>query len=223
MYIEVITTNILDSKEAEKLNIDRIELVENLEVGGLTPNMDIISSVCNSIDIPVNVMLRSQANSFIYSDEDMSLMLKDLEKIKKTKANGIVFGCLDKNGDIDEEKLKIIIDKKEHLDLTFHRAIDETQDYFKALKILTKYDIKTILTSGHHKSALDGKDNLIKAKNILLGSNIQLLAGAGLKESNIFEFIKNTKISDLHLGSGARLNNVFENDFNKDFLKKLKS
>ncbi len=220
MFIEVITDNLSDSISTKNLNINRIELVKDLHLGGLTPDIELTSQVCDNVTIPVNIMLRCHAESFTYSENDMQIMLRDLERIKKTKANGIVFGCLDASGNIDTHNLEKILANKEHLKLTFHRAIDEAKDYQKALSVLLSYDIDTILTSGTKTTAIDGLDNINKAQQIV-SNKIKILAGAGLKEDNIYSFIDNCKTQYIHLGTGARINNDFSKGFNKKFLDKL--
>lgn len=40
-------------------------------------------------------MIRHHAKSFVYSDEDINIMIKDIEKVKEIGANGVVFGMLD--------------------------------------------------------------------------------------------------------------------------------
>ena len=220
MFIEVITSNLKDSIEASNLNVDQIELITDLSNGGLTPDIALIQNVCSSVSTPVNIMLRCHANSFTYSEYDINLMLDDLEKIKKTKANGIVFGCLDKKSNIDEILLSKIIKNKGHLKLTFHRAIDQTRDYKESIKTLLKYDIDTILTSGHKNTAINGVNNIIIAQNIV-NRKIDILAGSGINNNNVYDFIDKSKSTHIHLGTGARFDNKFENNFNKEFISNL--
>jgi len=57
-FLEVIVTSIEDAVEAEAGGADRLELVRALEVGGLTPELDLIRTVLQTVKIPVRVMLR---------------------------------------------------------------------------------------------------------------------------------------------------------------------
>ncbi|MDO7205324.1 copper homeostasis protein CutC [Paraclostridium bifermentans] len=54
-------------------------------------------------------MIRHHAKSFMYSESDISIMIKDIEKVKELGANGIVIGMLDKENNIEENQLKTII------------------------------------------------------------------------------------------------------------------
>lgn len=126
MKLEIIATSLNDAKKIALGGADRIELVKNIHEGGLTPDIALIKEVCSNVEIPVYVMLRPHSSSFVYNKKDQKLIFKDLKKIKKTKAQGIVFGALTKDGFIDEKLLKKVIKRKGSLGLTFHRAIDNS-------------------------------------------------------------------------------------------------
>ncbi len=101
--LEIIGMSVEDAKIIEDCGADRIELVSALTEGGLTPSFGLIESVVNSVKIPVNIMIRHHAKSFVYSKEDISIMQKDIGVVKEIGANGVVFGVLDKNNNIDEK------------------------------------------------------------------------------------------------------------------------
>lgn len=156
--LEIIGMTVEDAKIIEYCGADRIELVSALTEGGVTPSFGLIEAVVNSVDIPVNVMIRHHANSFVYSNEDISIMLKDIEIVKNIGANGIVLGLLDNYNNIDEPNLKFLLKECGNLDVTFHKAIDET-NCIKSIDILNNYSqITNILTSGGKGNILDNID-----------------------------------------------------------------
>ena len=124
--LEIIAMTLEDAKTIEECGADRIELVSDLTEGGLTPNYAIIESVVKSVKIPVNVMVRHHAKSFNYSNEEVDLMIRDIEIIKSLGANGIVLGLLDGQNQIEEQQLKQLLNVCNGLEVTFHKAIDET-------------------------------------------------------------------------------------------------
>ncbi len=215
--IEVITLNKKDSLAAQKLGANRLELVRNLEKGGLTPDISIIKKVTKAVSIPTFVMLRNRYDTFVYSENDLDLILKQLNEIKQTKATGIVFGSLLANGKINTDHLKKIIANKGHLELTFHRAIDQTENYFEAIKLLNEYNVDYILTSGHFASAIEGKTNIEHAIEL---SKHHILAGAGISPLNVSAFA-NLNCS-VHIGTSIRKQKDISKPFSQEAWKNLR-
>lgn len=217
--LEIIGMCVEDAKAIEFCGGNRIELVSALTEGGLTPGYATIEKVVNSVKIPVNVMVRNHAKSFTYSDYDIEVMKKDIEIIKSLGANGIVLGMLDKFNNIDEENLKELLDIAEGLDVTFHKAIDET-NVKESINVLNKYDkITNILTSGGLGNIADNTDNI---KYMLNNSNnINILLGGGLTFDNI-ESIRNiTNATDFHFGTAVRVDKSPFGDIDENKLTSL--
>lgn len=217
--LEIIGMTVEDAKIIEGCGADRIELVSALTEGGLTPSFGLIESVVNSVKIPVNVMIRPHAKSFVYSKEDINIMLKDINTVKAIGANGVVFGMLDKNNNIDEKNLNFLLQYCDNLDVTFHRAIDESNT-IECVNILKYYDkITNILTSGGKGSIID---NTKVIKDMMLNSdNIKILLGGGLNFNNIVEIKEVTKANNFHFGTAVRIDkNPFE-DIDRQKLKQL--
>jgi copper homeostasis protein len=191
--LEVICETVQDAIHAAESGADRIELVSALCDGGLTPSIALVEHVCNYVLIPVRVMIRPHARSFIYDMYDQEVILKDLLKIKATKAEGIVFGALKEDKTIDYDLLNQVIKHKGHLKLTFHRAIDETKDYLSEIKTLLEYPIDSVLTSGSKPNAIEAIDLLNQIKHEFDDKGIELLAGKGIQPDNIEEFITSNK------------------------------
>lgn len=63
--LEVIVCSVADALAAEAGGADRLELVRDLEVGGLTPPLELIQDVLRAVRIPVRVMLREQEDFFV--------------------------------------------------------------------------------------------------------------------------------------------------------------
>ncbi|MCC3870121.1 copper homeostasis protein CutC [Terrisporobacter mayombei] len=217
--LEIIGMTVEDAKSIEKCGADRIELVSALTEGGLTPSYGLIESVVNSVDIPVNVMIRHHANGFVYSEEDLKIMKKDIQIVKDSGANGVVLGVLDEKNNINEKHLIELLNECDGLDVTFHRAIDDT-DLNESMKILKKYEkITNILTSGGKKTITENineiKDTINEEKRI------NILLGGGLNFDNIDKIKKFTKATDFHFGTAVRVDNNPFKGINEDKLKKL--
>ncbi len=221
MLIEIIVTNVLEAITAQNFGANRIELIQSFEYGGLSPSLELAKEVCDAVSIPTNIMIRPQGQNFIYNQKDQIQILSELDYIRdNTSANGIVFGALDNNNNIDCKLLEKVIDNKNHLQLTFHRAIDESKDIINSYKELLNYsDINLVLTSGGKETAVLGaktiKQMLILNQNKI---NCKILAGSGITPENAYSLIKQTGVKQIHVGKGVRINNILnKNKFEKLF------
>lgn len=213
MLIEIIVTNCAEALTAAKHGADRLELINAFENGGLSPQLNLTLKVCAAVNIPVNVMLRPHAKSFVYTAHDITQILQQLEYIKtKTKAHGIVFGALNNNGTIDCQLLKLIIKHKGHLSLTFHRAIDASRNPIEAYAQLLNFpEVDLVLTSGGAETALAGVEIIRKMQQLQQANlNAEILIGSGITPDNISTIIQHLTINQIHLGSGVRTNNQLD-------------
>lgn len=55
------------------------------------------------VKIPVYVMIRPRGGDFLYSDQEVEVMKKDIELIKSHGADGLVLGALTEDGRVDAE------------------------------------------------------------------------------------------------------------------------
>jgi copper homeostasis protein len=85
----------------------------------------------------------------------MNVMVEDAKLLVESGADGLVFGCLDKEATVDVEACKAILKPFEgdlKVNFTFHRAFDVAQDPFKAAQVISELGFSRILTSGQVKS-----------------------------------------------------------------------
>lgn len=216
--LEIIGMSVEDAKAIEYCGANRIELVSALTEGGLTPSFSMIEKVVNSVDIPVNVMIRNHAKSFKYSDYDLEIMKKDIEIVKSLGANGVVLGLLDDNKNIDQKGLDIMLKDISNLDVTFHKAIDET-NLLESVSILNKYNnITNILTAGGVKNILENTDDI---KSMIKISNANILLGGGLNFDNIKKIKDLTHAKNFHFGTAVRVDKSPFGEIDTNKLTKL--
>ena len=217
--LEIIGMSVEDAIAIEKCGADRIELVSALTEGGLTPSFGLIESVVDKVKIPVNVMIRHHAKSFVYSDEDINIMIKDIEKVKEIGANGVVFGMLDEKNNIREEQLITLLEAAKGLDVTYHRAIDET-NVIDSIKILSKYEYITNVLTSAGKGNIENNIEKIKEMKKNAGS-INILLGGGLNFENIDRIKNLTNNKDFHFGTAIRVDKNPFGEIDEAKLRKL--
>jgi copper homeostasis protein len=209
MILEVIATSVDDALLAQEHGADRIELISGIMEGGITPSFGLIEQVVRSVNIPVQVMLRPHANSFCYTENDLAVMSRDIQMIRDTGAAGIVLGALTpgKQPEIDIPAMRLLLSEARELAVTFHRAFDELKDQQAGLKLLAGFpNIKRVLTSGGKPSVLEAKQELSELVKQSESMRIQILAGSGLTVETLDAFIQQTRVQEVHLGTGVRRN-----------------
>jgi copper homeostasis protein len=157
---EIPVDHITEALEARRLGAGRIELCDNLQVGGTTPSYGTIRTALRLLDIPVMVMIRPRGGDFCYSDAEFEVMRQDVDLCRQLGAAGVVFGLLDPMGRVDAVRTRTLVELAGPLQITFHKAIDETADLPEALETIAGLGIQRVLTSGGEPTALDGASML---------------------------------------------------------------
>ena len=154
--------------EAQSNGANRIELCENLAVGGTTPSYGTVKICLEKLNIPIFPMIRARGGSFVYSKDEIEIMKEDIKIFKELGVKGVVLGCLTSDNKIDLELTKKLVNLAYPMEATFHKAIDEIQNPLDYIDDLVNIGIKRILTSGGKATALEGKDlinEMIKKSN----------------------------------------------------------
>ena len=160
---EVCVDNITDAINAVKFGADRIEFCSKLDEDGLTPKTEDLISIKKIVSCPIRVMVRPHSKSFIYSEQDLDEMKKTINLCKEHSFDGVVFGCLDKNMELDIKKIKYLTDLSKPLNVIIHKAIDLTSSPLNSLKQLLEIkQVNGVLSSGGADTAEHGLDNLKK-------------------------------------------------------------
>ncbi len=197
MILEVPCGNIESVLSAKLGGADRIELCSALPLGGLTPSLEMLEAI-KGLGIPVFVMVRPREGDFIYSPEEFRMMLRTIEHFKSAGANGIVSGILLKNGRIDMDRSRELIEASRPLPFTFHRAFDLTSDPYRSLDILIELKADRILTSGQSPDAWTGRQ-LISRLVERAENKIVIMAGAGINPENVASICDETGVNEIHL------------------------
>jgi copper homeostasis protein len=126
--------------------------------------------------------------------------------------NGIVVGALTKDNQVDSEFLKPFIDlvKKAGKELTFHRAIDLTDDIYASTQQIIELGFDRILTSGGAMNVVEGLQT-IKALQEKFGNEIQIMPGGGVNSDNVYDILNTTKVNNILCSASKKVQRC--NDF----------
>ncbi|MEN7548509.1 copper homeostasis protein CutC [Rapidithrix thailandica] len=201
--LEVCADSVESTIKAQEGGADRVELCDNLYEGGTTPSIGLIELTRSKIDIDLHVLVRPRGGDFCYSDIEVEVMKRDIERLHELNVQGIVVGALDAEGQVDIERMQTIMEVAGPLSVTFHRAFDMAADPIKALDDLLSLGVDRLLTSGQAKSAFEGRE-LIKQLQERAGENLLVMAGGGVNASNVEELHDYTGVKEFHM-SGAKV------------------
>ena len=195
--IEACVDSYASCMAAAKGGADRLELCANLAIGGTTPSASLFRQVKRDCDVKINVLIRPRFGDFLYTEPEMEEMCEEVKMFRDLGANGVVIGTLTADGELDQEKMRRLMDCAGGIDVTLHRAFDMTRDPFDTLEAAIALGCKTILTSGQEKDVVAGKDTL-KAVYEKAAGRIDIMAGCGVKKWNIQEIHDHTGIIVFH-------------------------
>lgn len=197
MIKEACVENINEALRAESLGANRVELCENLKVGGTTPSAGSIFITKKILKIPVMVLIRPRGGNFIYSSNEIEIIKHDIEQCKKIGVDGVVFGALTKDHSIDINLTNELISLARPMEVTFHKAIDFTFNIIEEFKTLLKTDVDRVLTSGGAETALDGYENINKMVRMSDGK-IKLIVAGKVVRNNLAKLSKLINAEEFH-------------------------
>jgi copper homeostasis protein len=205
MQLEICVDSVESAIAAEMGGAQRVELCSALSEGGLTPSLGLIRAVRSRIGIGVNVMIRPRAGDFLYSDDEFSVMRDDIATAAEAGANGVVFGLLTADGDIDVDRTRSLVNATRltsglsgrAIEVTFHRAIDMARNLDTAFESVVQSGATRILTSGAAQNAVLGSTRiarLVKAAN----GRIAVMACGNVRPENVQKIAQATGAREFH-------------------------
>jgi copper homeostasis protein len=200
--VEICVSDVESGASAEAGGAHRIELCDNLSVGGTTPSAGAISLCCRNLSIPVHVLIRPRAGDFVYSDLEMEVMRHDIQAAKELGAAGVVLGVLEPDATIDAKRTAELSALARPLAVTFHKAFDQVRRLPEALDALIELGVDRVLTSGGRPTALEGVENLAALVARAKGQLV-VMAGGRIDRSNLAQVIMGGNVREVHLGSAV--------------------
>lgn len=196
MKLEVCANSFESAVAAQEGGAHRIELCQELSLGGITPSWGLLTKVVQELNIPVFMLLRPRSGDFTYTDDEFDIMLRDLAFAREQGVQGIVSGVLNSDFTIDERRTKELINACGDLSFTFHRAFDWTPNPYDALESLIDLKAHRVLTSGQETTVSEGMNTLVDLLE-MANNQIGILPGGGVTVENIRDF-KTAGFQEVH-------------------------
>lgn len=198
---EICTNSVESCMAAQAGGANRVELCAGIPEGGTTPSYgEMVVAREGLTRTKLHVIIRPRGGDFLYSAIEVRTMLKDIEIARQIGVNGVVFGCLTADGEINMLVMQELMRASAGLSVTFHRAFDVCRDGRKGLEQIIELGCNRILTSGQQPHAEAGIP-FIKELQQQAAGRVILLAGCGVNEENIHRIASETGISEFHFSA----------------------
>ena len=204
MIYEFCAENVTLLEKAMQAGARRIELCDNLAVGGTTPSYGVTKAAVElaaNYDTTIMTMIRPRGGDFVYNELEIAIMLEDIRLTAQAGSQGVVFGALTADKKLDKPNLEKLIAASKGMEIVFHMAFDELseEDQLEAIDWLSQAGVTRILT----RAGVSG-DSLEKRfahyHRILehAKGKIEILPGGGIDLDNRQTFINQLGVTQLH-------------------------
>ena len=204
MIYEFCAENVTLLEKAMQAGARRIELCDNLAVGGTTPSYGVTKAAVElaaNYDTTIMTMIRPRGGDFVYTDLEIEIMLEDIRLTAQAGSQGVVFGALTADKKLDKANLEKLIAASKGMEIVFHMAFDELsdEDQLEAIDWLSQVGVTRILTrAGVSGDSLDKR--FAHYHRILehAKGKIEILPGGGIDLDNRQTFIDQLGVTQLH-------------------------
>ena len=204
MIYEFCAENVTLLEKAMQTGARRIELCDNLAVGGTTPSYGVTKAAVElaaNYDTTIMTMIRPRGGDFVYNDLEIDIMLEDIRLTAQAGSQGVVFGGLTVDKKLDKPNLEKLIAASKGMEIVFHMAFDELseEDQLEAIDWLSQAGVTRILTrAGVSGDSLDKR--FAHYHRILehAKGKIEILPGGGIGLDNRQTFIDQLGVTQLH-------------------------
>lgn len=204
MIYEFCAENVTNLEKAMRAGARRIELCDNLAVGGTTPSYGVIKAaveLAKPYNATIMTMIRPRGGDFVYNDLEMDIMLEDIQMARRAGTHGLVFGVLTTANTIDYLKMEKLLEVSRGLEVVFHMAFDAIprEHQFSEMDWLVEHGVHRILT--HGGLAAEPIQNHFSWLNTLIkhaAGRIEILPGGGITVGNRDEIVAKLGVNQLH-------------------------
>ncbi len=213
ILLETIVSSLDDARAAAAGGADRFELCSALALGGLTPSLGTLKAIKETVSTPVMCMVRPREGGMAYTEGEYAVMERDALLALEVGADGLVFGFLTSDGEVDLNRCRRFITAvtgsggPSRPELVFHRAFDVVARPEVALEQLIDLGVTRILTSGRAARATEGLDEIRRMVERADG-RIEILPGGGIRAETVAEVVRRTGCTQVHLSATAAARDI---------------
>jgi len=201
--LEVIACSVADAIAAQQGGASRLEVVRELERGGLTPSITLVRAIEEAVDVPLRVMVRESDGYAIADEMEIDRLCEAASELSNLRVDGLVMGFL-KRGAIDLELTSRVLACAPRLNATFHHAFEDAADQLQAVNQLKSLrQVDRILSSGG-AGELEVRRLRLDAYERAAAPEVKIIAGGGIDMNAVEILRRTTSIREFHVGRAAR-------------------
>lgn len=187
--VEIAVQDAAGARVALEAGASRVELCQALELGGLTPSAGLIEATVQAAaaaSVPgfVHVLVRPRGGGFVYDDDELDMIERDIRFARALGVDGVVVGALTDAAALDLVAIERFMDAAGDLDVTVHRAVDASVDPLGAVVSLAASRVRRVLTSGGAVDCRTGIE-VIAAMAAETHGALEIMAGGGVRIDDI--------------------------------------
>ena len=204
MIYEFCAENVTLLEKAMQAGARRIELCDNLAVGGTTPSYGVTKAAVElaaDYDTTIMTMIRPRGGDFVYNDLEVAIMLEDIGLTAQAGSQGVVFGALTADKKLDKANLEKLVAASKGMEIVFHMAFDDLSDeeQLEAIDWLSQAGVTRILTrAGVSGDSLEKRFSHYHRILEHAAGKIEILPGGGIDMDNRQTFIDQLGVTQLH-------------------------
>lgn len=185
--VEIAVQDAAGVRAALNNGADRVELVQALATGGLTPSAGLVDAAISAAGgdgSRICVLVRPRPGGFVYTAEEAAIVWDDIRRLVQQGVGGVVIGALTRDGLVDVDVVQRWQEAAADKEFVFHRAIDASADPDAVFDTLLDLGVHRVLTSGGAPRTIDGVGRLSRFVQ-RAGTALQVMAGGGLGVADI--------------------------------------
>jgi copper homeostasis protein len=202
ILLEICVDDLAGMRAAAEGGADRVELCSALALGGLSPSPAFAAAALES-GLVVHAMVRPRAGDFVYSADELLLMVAEIHAFAAVGVAGVVVGATQPDGSPDRDALARLRDAADGIDIVLHRAIDLAPDPCAAVELACSLGYDHVLSSGGARTAPEGSALLSKMVEAAAG-RLTVMAGSGVTVDNVADLVRLTGVRAVHASASSQ-------------------
>jgi copper homeostasis protein len=203
ILLEVIVQSIEDARAAAQGGADRLEIVRDIGLAGLTPSVALVRAIAAETPLPIRVMVRENAGYGTDASELVRLC-RAAAAFADLGVDGLVLGFA-REGELLLDDLREVLQAAPGTAATFHRAFDSLNVPLRAIDALAEVpQVDRVLTDGFSPVPGQSRSARLSEYSERAGRRLTIIAGGGVDESLLEEIARTGCVREVHVGRVAR-------------------
>ena len=202
VLVEACVTSPQEAADCFDAGAERVELCRALNVGGLTPAPEAVTTTLSEAPGPIHVLARTSADTFRLGPDERRALVEEVASLVALGVDGVVIGALDETRRVDRAALEELARAADGASVTFHRAFDQVDHPLREIEVLAEAGVDRVLTSGGAATAWEGRSTL-RALVERSGDALTVLGGGRVRGDHVRRLVEETGLREVHARASA--------------------